>query len=69
MEEMDADEYFAMLEEEARKENAEEEYQMYAAYRLGSLREEIDKLKTMIADLISKIKQQKGDVSEKDKQC
>jgi len=67
MEEMDVDEYLAMLEEEARRENPEEEYQMYAAYRLGSIREEIDKLEIMIDDLISKIRQQKDDVPGKDK--
>jgi hypothetical protein len=32
MEEMDVDEYLAMLEEEARKKNPEEEYVLYAAY-------------------------------------
>ena len=64
---MEVDECLAMLEEEAHKENPEEEYQMYAAYRLGLIREEIDKLESMIADLISKTRQQNCDGQDRGK--
>ena len=67
MEEIDTDEYLAMLEEKARKENPEEEYQMYMAWRLGSLQEEIDKLETFITNLIGKLRQQREDMHDKNK--
>jgi len=66
MEEIDPDEYCAMLEAKAREENPEEEDQMYAAWRLGPLREEIDKLEKFIADLIAKMKHQSERPSDGD---
>ena len=66
MEEMDTDEYLTMLEEEARTRNPEEEYQMYAAYLFGSLREDLDELERFIADLIAKMKHQSEKPSDGD---
>lgn len=58
MEEMDTDEYCAVLEEESRKKNPEEKYQLYMAWRLDSIRQEIDKLEVFIDHLMSEIRQQ-----------
>jgi len=67
MEELDPDEYCAMLEAEARTKNPEEEYKMKAAYLFGSLREKIDELDKLVDDLIGKIEQQRSDQKRQNK--
>ncbi len=67
MEEMDPDEYCAMLEAKAREENPEEEYQMDAAYLFGTLRKDLDELERFVYDLISATKQQNSGQQRRNK--